>query len=160
MSSFIVRNEDGALGRVIFSFRLPSPFPGKYAVRFKRFTRGKKGQECEPSFLAYRHFERSREIFLADRSTMCAKKLRNATSGHRFRETTCGMHTAVQERSLDCARDDDTGNALFSLLPEEGGSVHASPFPWKGLPSAARRGWLSFLRRSRLLFAFPIGQCY
>ena len=40
------------------------------------------------------------------------------------------------------------------------GVVHASPFPWKGLPSAARRGWLSFLRRSRLLFAFPIGQCY
>ena len=31
------------------------------------------------------------------------------------------------------------------LLPEEGGSVHASPFPWKGLPSAARRGWLSLL---------------
>ena len=30
------------------------------------------------------------------------------------------------------------------LLPEEGGSIHASPFPWKGLPSAARRGWLPF----------------
>ena len=30
------------------------------------------------------------------------------------------------------------------LLPREGGSVHASPFPWKGLPSAARRGWLPF----------------
>ena len=30
------------------------------------------------------------------------------------------------------------------LLPEEGGSLHASPFPWKGLPSAARRGWLPF----------------
>ena len=44
------------------------------------------------------------------------------------------------------------------LLPEEGGSVHASPFLWKGLPSAARRGWLPFLRRSRLLFAFPIGK--
>ena len=28
------------------------------------------------------------------------------------------------------------------LLPKEGGSIHASPFPWKGLPSAARRGWL------------------
>ena len=42
------------------------------------------------------------------------------------------------------------------LLPEEGGSVHTSPFLWKGLPSAARRGWLSFLRRSRLLFAFPM----
>ena len=31
------------------------------------------------------------------------------------------------------------------LLPEEGGSVRTSPFPWKGLPSAARRGWLSLL---------------
>ena len=30
------------------------------------------------------------------------------------------------------------------LLPKEGGSIHASPFPWKGLPSAARRGWLPF----------------
>ena len=44
------------------------------------------------------------------------------------------------------------------LLPKEGGSIHASPFPWKGLLSAARRGWLPFLRRSRLLFTFPIGE--
>ena len=41
------------------------------------------------------------------------------------------------------------------LLPKEGGSIHASPFPWKGLPSAARRGWLLFLRRSRLLSPEP-----
>ena len=40
--------------------------------------------------------------------------------------------------------------------------VHTSPFPWKGLPSAARRGWLSFLRPSCLLFAFPMQgkRCY
>ena len=44
------------------------------------------------------------------------------------------------------------------LLPKEGGSIHASPFPWKGLLSAARRGWLPFLPRSRLLFTFPIGE--
>ena len=44
------------------------------------------------------------------------------------------------------------------LLPKEGGSIHASPFPWKGLLSAARRGWLPFLRRSRLLFTFPSGE--
>ena len=44
------------------------------------------------------------------------------------------------------------------LLPMEGGNDHASPFLWKGLPSTARRGWLPFLRRSRLLFAFPIGK--
>ena len=41
------------------------------------------------------------------------------------------------------------------LLPKEGGSIHASPFPWKGLLSAARRGWLLFLRRSRLLNPEP-----
>ena len=41
------------------------------------------------------------------------------------------------------------------LLPKEGGSIHASPFPWKGLPSAARRGWLPFLRRSRHLNPEP-----
>ena len=31
------------------------------------------------------------------------------------------------------------------------GFVHTSPFPWKGLPSAARRGWLSFLGGARVL---------
>ena len=31
-----------------------------------------------------------------------------------------------------------------SFHRKEGGSIHASPFPWKGLPSAARRGWLPF----------------
>ena len=41
------------------------------------------------------------------------------------------------------------------LLPKEGGSIHASPFPWKGLLSAARRGWLPFLRRSRHLNPEP-----
>ena len=41
------------------------------------------------------------------------------------------------------------------LLPKEGGSIHTSPFPWKGLLSAARRGWLPFLRRSRLLNPEP-----
>ena len=37
------------------------------------------------------------------------------------------------------------------LLPEEGGCIHASPFLWKGLPSAARRGWLSFWGGARVL---------
>ena len=33
----------------------------------------------------------------------------------------------------------------FRSLPHwKEGVVHASPFPWKGLPSAARRGWLFF----------------
>ena len=55
-----------------------------------------------------------------------------------------------------------TSTTSGHLLPMEGGNDYASPFPWKGLPSAARRGWLSFLRPSRLLFAFPMQgkRCY
>ena len=41
------------------------------------------------------------------------------------------------------------------LLPEEGGSVHASPFPWKGLPSTARRGWLPQQVEKEWKEAFP-----
>ena len=44
------------------------------------------------------------------------------------------------------------------LLPEEGGSVHASPFLWKGLPSAARRGWLSFCGRAASSLPSPSGK--
>ena len=41
------------------------------------------------------------------------------------------------------------------LLPMEGGSVHASPFPWKGLPSSARRGWLPQQVEKEWKEAFP-----
>ena len=79
-----------------------------------------------------------------------------------------------------CIRSDDMGIALLSqtthlrrifplifhtasalsapsghLLPKEGGSIHASPFPWKGLPSAARRGWLPQQVEKEWKEAFP-----
>ena len=41
------------------------------------------------------------------------------------------------------------------LLPKEGGSIHASPFLWKGLPSAARRGWLPQQVEKEWKEAFP-----
>ena len=41
------------------------------------------------------------------------------------------------------------------LLPMEGGSIHASPFLWKGLPSAARRGWLPFSAAKPLPLCLP-----
>ena len=47
-------------------------------------------------------------------------------------------------RSLSYRFPHPTSAPSGHLLPKEGGSVHASPFPWKGLPSAARRGWLPF----------------
>ena len=40
-------------------------------------------------------------------------------------------------------------------LPLEGGNDHASPFPWKGLPSAARRGWLPQQVEKEWKEAFP-----
>ena len=152
MSSFIVRNEDGALGRVIFSFRLPSPFPGKYAVRFKRFTRGKKGQECEPSW----RIVISSEAEKSSLQTAQRCVLENGKTLHQ------GIVSAKQHVGCIplCKKDPSTALGMTirgmryphptsapsgHLLPEEGGRVRTSPFPWKGLPSAARRGWLSFL---------------
>ena len=44
------------------------------------------------------------------------------------------------------------------LLPQEGGSIHASPFPWKGLPSAARRGWLPFCGEAASSLPSPLGK--
>ena len=133
-----------------------------------------------PPFL-HRHFERKREIFFVRGQ---AKVVREAGNGkHRMLHVT-GDHGAscrwIYEGKQQTANEKDPsaalgmtkrGNAsrpfLFNpeqkpisapsghLLPKKGGSIHASPFPWKGLPSTARRGWLSFLRRSRLLFTFP-----
>ena len=55
----------------------------------------------------YRHFERSREIFLARRrSLLLSLKVSHFPLSHIER------YTSVQERSLDFARDDDTGIAL------------------------------------------------
>ncbi len=42
-----------------------------------------------------------------------------------------------------------------SLLHRKEGVVHASPFPWKGLPSAARRGWLPQQVEKKWKEAFP-----
>ena len=41
------------------------------------------------------------------------------------------------------------------LLSKEGGGIHTSPFPWKGLTSAARRGWLPQQVEKEWKEAFP-----
>ena len=137
-----------------------------------------QGKEGECRF-PHRHFERKREIFFVRGQ---AKNVRGAGNGKHCPPCDwggrCFMQTVLR-RETETGNEKDPSAALgmtkrgnvsshfFSfrceptsapsghLLPEEGGSVHASPFPWKGLPSAARRGWLPFLRRSRLLLAFP-----
>ena len=53
-------------------------------------------------------------------------------------------HLRRSPRSFSYRFPHPTSAPSGHLLPEEGGSVHASPFPWKGLPSTARRGWLPF----------------
>ena len=129
-----------------------------------------------PPFL-HRHFERKREIFFVRGQ---AKVVREAGNGkHRMLHVT-GDHGAscrwIYEGKQQTANEKDPsaalgmtkrGNAsrpfLFNpeqkpisapsghLLPKEGGSIHASPFPWKGLLSAARRGWLPFWAVDRVL---------
>ena len=53
-------------------------------------------------------------------------------------------HLRRSSRSFSSRFPHPTSAPSGHLLPEKGGSIHASPFSCKGLPSAARRGWLSF----------------
>ena len=63
----------------------------------------------------YRHFERSREIFLALRAFLfLLRKDSPSLLSH------IGRYTGVQERSLDFARDDDTGIALSKHILHTG----------------------------------------
>ena len=149
------------------------------AHRLRGVPLRRKEGECR---FPHRHFERKREIFFVRGQ---AKNVRGAGNGKHCPPCDwggrCFMQTVLR-RETETGNEKDPSAALgmtkrgnvsshfFSfrceptsapsghLLPEEGGSVHASPFPWKGLPSAARRGWLPFLRRSRLLLAFSLGE--
>ena len=79
----------------------------------------------------YRHFERSREIFLARRrSLLLSLKVSHFPLSHIRR------YTDVQERSLDFARDDDTGIALYKHIRCTLRGIN--PFPHTVISSAAR----------------------
>ena len=60
-----------------------------------------------------------------------------------------------RKRSLGCARDDETGVAHLTLFFNPAAEANLRPFLWKGDAQRAG-GWLPFLRRSRLLLAFPL----
>ena len=66
-----------------------------------------KSQIHRISCFPYRHFERSREIFLA----LCSFLLLSQKVSP-FPLSHIGRYTGVSERFLDFARDDDTGIAL------------------------------------------------
>ena len=75
--------------------------------------------------MSYRHFERSREIFFADRGA---------------------MYTIVQERSLGCARDDEAGERMGSqgrraVFLEEGILVSQPSPRGEGAPKGRIGHW-------------------
>ena len=62
----------------------------------------------------YRHLERSREIFLADREIVYVRKsVAPASARRHFPITACMLISVVQSRSLHFGRDDDTGETAF-----------------------------------------------
>ena len=79
----------------------------------------------------YRHFERSREIFLALHFFL----LLSQKDSH-FPLSHIGRYTSMQERSLDFARDDDTGIALSKHI--RGTLREINPSPNTVISSAAR----------------------
>ena len=69
---------------------------------------------------------------------ICSDNVRKAASS--YRSLPHAGKAVIQKSRFPHPTSAPSGH----LLPEEGGSIHASPFPWKGLPSAARQGWLPF----------------
>ena len=90
-----------------------------------------KAQIHRISCFPYRHFERSQEIFLALRSFLfLSQKVSPFPLSH------IGRYTSMQERSLDFARDDDTGIALSKHIRCT--LLEINPFPHTVISSAAR----------------------
>ena len=79
----------------------------------------------------YRHFERSREIFLALRAFLLPSQKHS-----RFLLSHIRHYPLLQERSLDFARDDDTGIALSKHIRCTLREIN--PFPHTVISSAAR----------------------
>ena len=79
----------------------------------------------------YRHFERSQEIFLALRAFLLPSQKHS-----RFLLSHIRHYPLLQERSLDFARDDDTGIALSKHIRCTLREIN--PFPHTVISSAAR----------------------
>ena len=93
----------------------------------------------------YRHFERSREIFLALRAFLLPSQKHS-----RFLLSHIRHYPLLQERSLDFARDDDTGIALSQHIRCTLREIN--PFPHTVISSAVKKSSLHsalscFLRR-------------
>ena len=101
-----------------------------------------KSQIHRISCFPYRHFERSRKIFLA----LCSFLLLSQKASY-FPLSHIRHYPLLQERSLDFARDDDTGIALSKHIRCTLREIN--PFPQSSF--RAQREIFLALRRSLLL---------
>ena len=100
----------------------------------------------------YRHFQQSREIFLALRAFLFPSRKDSPSLLSHIRR-----YTGVQERSLDFARDDDTGIALSKHIRCTLREIN--PFPHTVISSAARNLPCTLLFLASFRKRFPIF-CY
>ena len=96
----------------------------------------------------YRHFERSREIFLALRAFLLPSQKHS-----RFLLSHIRHYPLLQERSLDFARDDDTGIALSKHIRCTLREIN--PFPHTVISSAARNLPCTLLFLASFADGFP-----
>ena len=99
----------------------------------------------------YRHFERSREIFLA----LCSF-LFPSQKNSRFLLSHIRRYTSVRERSLGFARDDDTGIALSKHIRCTLREINPSPLPSFRAQREIFLALCSFLLLSRKVSPFPL----
>ena len=112
-----------------------------------------KAQIHRISCFPYRHFERSQEIFLALRSFLfLSQKVSPFPLSH------IGRYTSMQERSLDFARDDDTGIALSKHIRCTLREIN--PFPYTVISSAVEKSSLHFVLSCSLRKRFPFFRCH
>ena len=99
----------------------------------------------------YRHFERSREIFLA----LCSF-LFPSQKNSRFLLSHIRRYTSVRERSLGFARDDDTGIALSKHIRCTLREINPSPLPSFRAQREIFLALCSFLLPSQKVSPFPL----
>ena len=111
-----------------------------------------KSQIHRISCFPYRHFERSREIFLA----LCSFLLLSRKDSP-FPLSHIRRYTGVQERSLDFARDDVTGVALSKHIRCTLREIN--PFPHTVISSAVEKSSLHSALSCSFRRRIPLFRC-
>ena len=111
-----------------------------------------KSQIHRISCFPYRHFERSRKIFLA----LCSFLLLSQKASY-FPLSHIRHYPLLQERSLGFARDDDTGIAISKHIRCTLREIN--PFPPTVISSAVEKSSLHFVLSCSLRKRFPLFRC-